>query len=207
MGTLPRPFFVGFLAKRVVRRPDWLDNPIVREICSVSECISEGAPDRIDSWTHNKLGLYDTPDLARKVIPAEQAASYELFSYRLYPIAFDVGGMSPDEELTGDLPEPDLAGWSLVGYDLVGRSERSYFECSPLSCNHFAESCSVNAFCLIDDLAQAIQTGLAFGDYHRSGVEPGPYYLVEVLREPAKVISRLAATVRERSSALPYGRG
>ena len=78
------------------------------------------------------------------------------------------------------------AGWEFLGYDLASGSTGYGFECSPLSCNHCAENTPVNRHCLMDDLHLAVQKGIEFGN-RQSGVEPGPYYLVEVFRKPAEV--------------------
>ena len=52
------------------------------------------------------------------------------------------------------------------------------FGCSPLSCNHMAESIPVNGFCLLGDLETALATARTFGI---QGPEPGPYVIIEVL--------------------------
>lgn len=186
MPTLPEPFFAGFMPKKVVKKPDWLKTSVVQEICSISGCISEAPPDWINHWKHNDLGLYDTTEAAQAVIPAGEAADYEIFAFRVFPVRFDANGMTPDEELIAKVgqPETKLEGWTVLGYDLAGRSTGYGFECSPLSCNHCAENCRVNEHCLLDDLDSAVQKGIEFGN-PESGVEPGPYYLVEVYRKVA----------------------
>jgi hypothetical protein len=44
---------VGYMAKRVHKRPDWLQAPHVVDIFSVSGCISEDFADYINYWKHN----------------------------------------------------------------------------------------------------------------------------------------------------------
>jgi hypothetical protein len=63
--------FVGYFPKRIMRRDSWLKAPAVREIWSVSECISKGPPDWINKWRHNDLWLYDTRALAESVVPPD----------------------------------------------------------------------------------------------------------------------------------------
>jgi len=185
MPPLPEPFFAGYMPKKVARKPEWLKNTGVEEICSVSDCISPAPPGWIDHWTHNDLGLYDTLAAAEAVVPQQERADYEVFAFRLYPVRFDDDGMVMEEELVSRVKAPDtlLEGWQFLGYDLAGRSTGSYFECSPLSCNHCAEQVAVNRHCLLEDRDVAIQKGIEFGN-PESGVEPGPYYLLEVYYKP-----------------------
>jgi hypothetical protein len=70
-----------------------------------------------------------------------------------------------------------------VGYDVVNNSvgTRVQFECSPLSCNSVANEYAVNKHCLVDDFEVAMQLGRLFSGEAVS-VEPGRYYVVEVLR-------------------------
>lgn len=187
MPELPAPFFGGFLPKKVARIPAWLKNPVVEEICSISECISKAPPGRIDHWKHNDLTLYDTLEAAQTVIPAGEVAEYDIFGFRVFPVCFDSQGMKVEEALVGKVnaPATKLDGWEFLGYDLAGRSTGYGFECSPLSCNHCAENTPVNRHCLLDDLHLAVQKGSEFGN-PQSGVEPGPYYLVEVFRKSAE---------------------
>src|SRR5687767_4585219 len=77
----------GYFARRVPANPVWLAAP-VSEICSVSECISEGVPDWIQKWRHNSLGWFNRPEDATSLVPADAAASYRLFAYRLLPEMF-----------------------------------------------------------------------------------------------------------------------
>lgn len=186
MPELPEPFFGGFLPKKVARKPAWLKNPAVDEICSISECISTAPPGRIDHWKHNDLGLYDTLETAQAIVPQGEEADYEVFAFRVFPVRFGAAGKEAEEGLARKVnaPETKLDGWEFLGYDLAGRSSGYGFECSPLSCNHCAENTQVNLHCLMDDLELAIQKGIEFGN-PESGVEPGPYYLVEVFRKPA----------------------
>jgi len=188
MFELPAPFFGGFLPKKVARNPAWLKNPVVEAIGSISECISKAPPGRIDHWIHNDLALYDTLEAAQAVIPQGQEDDYKIFAYRVFPVCFDAQGMKAEEAWVGKVNAPAtiLHGWEFLGYDLAGRSTGYGFECSPLSCNHCAENTPVNRYCLLDDLQLAIQKGIEFGN-PQSGVEPGPYYLVEVYKHAAGV--------------------
>jgi hypothetical protein len=76
--ALPPPVSVGFFPKAVAGKPAWLQSTTVERICSVSGCISETPPGWIEAWKHNRMGFYDTPQLARTVVPPGEAR-YVLF--------------------------------------------------------------------------------------------------------------------------------
>jgi hypothetical protein len=61
----------GYFAKRIVPRPKEIRAPGVREICSVSNCVSDGAEGWLESWRHNELGWFNTIDDALAVVPSE----------------------------------------------------------------------------------------------------------------------------------------
>jgi hypothetical protein len=180
VGDVIAPVLIGYFPKRVTPRPDWLETPSVREICSVSECIAAGPPDWIARWTHNALWVYDSVDRARDVIPpGAERGVFALYAYRLLPLLFRPGSQEP-------LPVPPLVIEPLpedfvsLGWDVVSRSAGTTFECSPLSCNHMARECAVNEFCLVPALQGAIDVAVRFA---AEPPEPGPYVVVEVLRE------------------------
>ncbi len=170
----------GYFARRVKARPEHLAAPGVREICSVSECISPGADDWIASWRHNSLGWFNTIVDAEKVVPAPQRHEYRLFAYRLHPELFrgrDRVALEPPSDVRA---EPLPAGFATIGYDCASRSDASTlsFECSPLSCNGMASEMPVNVHCLFPTLALAIAGAERFAVEQP---EPGDYYVVEVL--------------------------
>lgn len=167
----------GYFPKIVIREPDWLkEAPVVEEICSVSNCISKAPPDWIDRWKHNKMWMYDSPELAWSVVPEQDRGRYTLFAYRILPHLFNESGET--ELVLPDLsvvPIPDE--FSRIGYDAVSRSCGTNFECSPLSCNHMAPEYPVNKHCLVDNLDTAVTMARTFA---RGNCEPGPYCVIEV---------------------------
>jgi hypothetical protein len=177
--TLPAPIFAGFFPKATQPRPDWLKVDSVEEIASVSDCISAAPPNWIQHWTHNALGFYDSQAAAEAILEGA-AAGYDLYAYEMFPFhCLDRKVESvPVERPAGRVP-PDF---DFLGYDIVTRSTGSFFECSPLSCNHVAQDYATNAHCLLDDEALAYQALLAMSE-PGSGVEPGPYYLFKVYRK------------------------
>ena len=173
----------GYFARRVKPKPDHLPAPDVREICSVSECISPGADNWIASWRHNSLGWFNSIDDALSVVPAGQRSEFRLFAYRLHPEVFR-GGERQAFELPVDVqPEPLRAGFRSIGFDSASKSsaEGQSLECSPLSCNGLAEELPVNEHCLFPALDAAIAGAARFAVEQP---EPGDYYVVEVLEGP-----------------------
>lgn len=179
---------IGFLAKKVAKRPQWLKGDVL-EICSLSNCISSAPEDRIDRWTHNDFGLYNTEPLACDTVAKAKRDEYTLFAYRIFPVRFDQAGAHPFDPRPDDLKPwhpaleefPDartLSAYEPLGYDIASRSS-FFFDCSPLSCNSMANEHAVNPFCLVDQLQRAVDLGREFAT---TEPEPGPYHIVEVLR-------------------------
>lgn len=192
--TSLRPEFIpiGYFAKKVVPKPEWLATAGVEEICSVSTCFSAGPPDAMDHWTHNGLLLYDSESALCDIVASEgDPGLYTFFAYRLLPVAFAHDGEHPigPADLparagSGPSPEPLPAGYERLGHDCVQTEwEKTVagFGCSPLSCNRMAEQIPVNRFCLIDRIDDAIDAARQFG---LKQPEPGVYYVVEVWRKP-----------------------
>jgi hypothetical protein len=188
----------GYFAKRVKPRPDHLPLSGVREICSVSECISPGADNWIASWRHNGLGWFNRVSDAVGVIPEEQRGDYRLFAYRIHPEVFRGGDRSPLRLPDDVLPEPLPAGFRSIGFDSASRSSVAglSLECSPLSCNAMASEMTVNEHCLFPTLDTAIAGAVRFAVEQP---EPGDYYVVEVL-EGALRIEPSRSTNAERAS-------
>lgn len=176
--------FVGFLARQVAVRPEFLAQAPIDDVCSVSEHISPSAPDRLERCAHNSAGFYDTEALAWSVVPADERYTYTLFAYRAVCIRFGDGNSelwSPADDWPGLPTTPDLSAYAPIGYDIVNTSFGGWFDCSPLSCNSIADEQAVNEHCLVGDVEVAMQLGSAFAD-EAARVEPGPYHVVEVLQ-------------------------
>lgn len=170
--------FAGYFPKRIALRDDWLKAPNVREIWSVSDCMSKGPRNWIDKWIHNDVGLFDTRDLATSVLPEGEASTFTIVGYRVWDRMFDQGH---EVELRVDVPtllgpDPDFV---TVGFDAVARSQ-GFFDCSPLSCNGGAETFPTNESCLFRTLDEALAGAKEFST---GNWEPGPYWVVEVLSD------------------------
>jgi hypothetical protein len=173
---------VGYFPKRTDVPAGWQGPPVVEELGSVSECLAPGPTGWINSWRHNDLGFFDTPELARSVIPAD-TTGFSLFGYRLWGQKFVDGRAQPfaaPPVAARPLPET----FRSLGFDVVSKSVSDFFECSPLSCNGMADGAPVNRYCLVDSREAARSLAERFS---REQPEPGEYYVFEVFREqPAR---------------------
>lgn len=182
------PIFVGFFPKKIYRDTGHFDSPQVKQICSVSNCISEDPAEWVTKWLHNHLHFFNTEALARSIIPEGQESAFELFAYDIFPLQFDKNGV---HEWISEvqLDRPDLFSYEMIGYDLVSKTPNQLdttpaqiyqWEHSPLSCNYRAPDYPVNQYCLLDDYDVAVKAGL---DFANGGGERGPYHLLRVWKK------------------------
>jgi hypothetical protein len=171
---------VGYMAKRVYKRPDWLAAAQVIDICSVSHCISENFADYINYWKHNGYWLFDSPEIIQSIAKDNslQLEGTSLFYYEAHEMEFD------EESWRPYAPEPSFptnvvppSSKQLMGFDVVTFYARNSPECSPLSCNSLAESLRTNEHCLLTSFDEA-ETNLRSGTFKNS--EPGPYRIYSV---------------------------
>ncbi|HEV7279758.1 MAG TPA: hypothetical protein VGN57_06045 [Pirellulaceae bacterium] len=187
---------IGYFPKQVVRRPEWLKVERVREILSVSDCMSSGPDDRIERWTHNEMWVYPTIAAAWDVVPEGQRERFELLAYRMAPMEWDAGEAHPKPIPELDV-EPLPIDFRSVGFDVVSIMEGTAgFGCSPLSCNHLAGEIETNEYCLLPTQSIAEQVAARFS---LEEPEPGPYYVVEVMRRVANDIALDEAADRKAS--------
>lgn len=168
--------------KSIEAKPEWISAPRVREICSVSNCVSSDFGDYISYWRHNGFWFFDEPLIIEELAAANGICleGMRLFFYRLYPHQWDAESCawvaySPDAAFEIDVVEPEES--ELLGYDVVTYSMQTSPECSPLSCNNLAAKIPVNGHCLFDAF-EAAKMAIESGSFE-SG-EPGPYRIVEV---------------------------
>jgi hypothetical protein len=173
---------VGYMAKRVSVRPDWIKAERVADIYSVSGCISKDFGDYINYWKHNGYWFFDSPEII--VLLARQNSidltGTKLFFYEVHELEFDdVGGhwttFQPEPSFTTQVVLP--AERALEGYDVVTFSVRTSAECSPLSCNSLASVVETNQHCLLPSFERA-QLLLEGGKFKNT--EPGPYRIFAV---------------------------
>jgi hypothetical protein len=187
----------GYFLRRIAPKPDHLAVAGVREICSVSECISPGADNWISAWRHNGLGWFNRVTDAVSVVPEAQRREFRLFAYRMHPEVFRRDARAPFSPPGDVAPEPMPDGFRSLGYDSASKSSDAglSLECSPLSCNGLAAELPVNEHCLFPSLDAAIAGAQRFA---AEQPEPGDYYVVEVLEGPSIDSSR--PTNAERAS-------
>jgi hypothetical protein len=105
-----------------------------------------------------------------------------MHAYRMLPTEWDEGDEKPFAIPLLDV-EALPRDFQSVGFDVVSiETGTAGFGHSPLSCNHMAQEISTNADCLLDNIEVAKQTASTFSS---GDVEPGPYFVVEVMRRPS----------------------
>jgi hypothetical protein len=173
---------VGYMAKRIMIRPDWLQTKRGVDIFSVSGCVSENFADYIPYWKHNGYWFFDSPQSIQQ-LAQEHSINLDgtkLFYYEVYEMEYDEQEhewmeFEPEESFTTNVMMPSSK--TLEGYDLVSFSMGTSPECSPLSCNDLAAEVEANSHCLLDSFEQAKQL-LESDKFTR--VEPGPYRIFAV---------------------------
>lgn len=172
----------GYIAKKVHIDAGWLKNPAVKDVCSVSNCISETFCDYIPHWKHNGYWLFDAPELISVVAEAAgvEITGYTIFYYEVHEQQYDADckewqSFSAEPELQTNVRAP--AEKQLLGFDVVSFSTQAAPECSPLSCNGLAGQATVNRHCLFDTFEVAY--GFAQSDA-LNNAEPGPYRIFAV---------------------------
>jgi hypothetical protein len=176
----------GYMAKRVVARPDAFLADRFEDVCSVSNCISPSFADYIQYWKHNAHWFFDSTETIRE-LAAEQAIDLRdcrFFYYEFHDSEYDdaTRAWNPAPAApAAAATDAAVAGPSaarLEGYDVVSMwPEGSPPGCSPLSCNLLADTIPVNSHCLIASLEEAIRL-LEAGAFEHS--EPGPYRIYAV---------------------------
>ncbi|MEI7206962.1 hypothetical protein WCT90_00420 [Pectobacterium carotovorum] len=106
---------VGYLAKRVALKPDWLNADQVKDIYSVSCCVSDAFCEYIRFWRHNSYWLFDSPEVIYSLAKEEgiDLADTTMFYYEAYEYQYD------EEAAEWNLFEPEAS------FD-TGRRRRSW---------------------------------------------------------------------------------
>ena len=182
MSGVPRMIPAGYMAKSVAKLPATINAPGVDDIYAVSGCMSEPFVDYIKYWLHNGYWLLNSRAEISRI--GEQAgvdpSSFTCFYYEVFDKQYDEeagqwSSFSPDPSFPIAVEKPLEA--TLAGFDVTSFSLQNSPECSPLSCNHLAQTIPVNRHCLFDrfeDAFAALDTG-KFSDS-----EPGPFRIFAV---------------------------
>ncbi|MFN0131781.1 MAG: hypothetical protein ACKVW3_04490 [Phycisphaerales bacterium] len=125
----PAPIFLGYCLQLLLPRPDWLADPRVKTIASVSDCFALRPTEWIQRWDFNiATGFYDNPDRAASAFdPANNNAPYRLFAYDFYPLRFDIHGgiveVDPQKAFGVEFDPSSrptiIPGFRFLGYDVV----------------------------------------------------------------------------------------
>lgn len=186
----------GYMSKVVARKPDSIAAAQVRDLYSVSSCISANFADYVGYWKHNRFWFFDSADVIQGLCAEHgiDLANTTLFFYEIHEHEYDsgqwkqipVGATLASPSLASpspaDLPATDIEPPQvkrLVGFDVVCYSTGNSPECSPLSCNALANDVSVNEHCLFETFNHA-KEALEQGRFENS--EPGPYRILAVYR-------------------------
>lgn len=173
---------LGYLYKQIVTRPDWLNANQVVDIYSLSGCVSKDFADYVNFWKHNGYWLFNSPSTIES-LAAEHSISLEgmkLFYYEAYEQEYDDDNhiwLSYEPEVSFDTSVLELSGKIFEGFDVVCFFCRTTPECSPLSCNRFAEKLGTNSHCLFNTFEEAVYA-LESGLF--ANLCSGPYRVIAV---------------------------
>jgi hypothetical protein len=178
---------LGYLYKKVAKRPDWLKANQVEDIYALSGCISEDFADYVNYWRHNGYWLFDSPEVIES-LAQEHSISLEgtcLFYYEAFEKEFDdtIGQWvpyEPENSFETNVRKP--VEYHLEGFDVTNFTVHTSPECSPLSCNSLAENIPTNKHCLFNTFDEA--KSAVEGGQFENAAEPGPYRIVAVYIVP-----------------------
>src|SRR4030095_8372257 len=145
----PQLIAAGYMAKRVAKRPEWIQAPTVDDVYSVSRHVSDDFADYINYWKHNGYWFFDSIGIIR-ALGHEHAISLEgckFFYYEVFDQEYDDErktwqSFSPETSFAMSIVPPTSK--RLEGYDVVTFWVHTSPECSPLSCNNLAATVSTN---------------------------------------------------------------
>jgi hypothetical protein len=173
---------IGYLAKRIQQRPDWLKSDRILDVYSVSNHVSRDFDDYIPYWKHNGYWLFDSPEIIIQlsVNHSIDLKGSSLFYYEAYDQEYDSSqalwrSVRPEDSLPTNVMVPKQK--VLEGYDVATYSTGACPECSPLSCNALADELITNQHCLLPSFQEAISL-LTSGMFAHA--EPGPYRIIAV---------------------------
>ncbi len=173
---------IGYLYKKVAKRPTWLKVDQVDDVYALSGCISANFADYINYWKHNGFWLFNSPEVI-ETLAAEHSISLDgmkLFYYEAFEEEFDDEldqwvpyDSEPSFETNVEIPSHR----HLEGYDVTNFTVHTSPECSPLSCNSLSETIPTNQHCLFNSFEEA-KTAIEGNKF--KAAETGPYRIIAV---------------------------
>ena len=169
---------VGYMYKEVCSKPDWLKTDAVVDIYSVSDCVSSD----FNEWERNGYGLFDSPQIMEGKAKQKSIdlSEMKLFFYKASDKQWDENEQKWEDYQPKNIFKTDVQlpkETKLEGYDVVSFFNNTWCECSPLSCNHLAESITVNDHCLLNTYEDALELTKS-GEL--KDCSPSPYRIYEV---------------------------
>ena len=166
---------VGYMAKLICNKPEFLNAPNVVDIYSVGSSVNDDFADYINFWKHNGYWFFNTPQIIQ-TLAKENSISLEgakLFFDEAHELEFDGQGWRPHSPSWDDSEKvlaPPVS--ALEGFDVVTFFAGNSAECSPLSCNGVASEIETNRHCLLNSF-EAAEDALNSGKFAVG--EPGPH--------------------------------
>lgn len=184
MNKLPTMIPAGYMAKKIVKKPDWLNTNVVMAIYSVSNCISENFANYINFWKYNKYWFFDSIDIIKEISKENNIdlSKTELLYYEIYEKEFDEDKgkwvkFEGEKSFGYDMQIPKKK--LLLSYDVINYTARTTPECSVFSCNSLAENVTINKYCLMDSFEETIKIVETLDELK---CEPGPYRILAVYK-------------------------
>lgn len=175
---------VGYMAKIVQKKPDWIKSDRVHDIYSVSSCVSEDFCDYINYCKHNGYWFFDSIDIIEKIALENKISlnNVTFFYYECYHRQYDPENnlwesFCPEESLQTNVLVPNKKDF--CGYDIVNFYAENGPECSFLSCNSMADEIETNKHFLMDEFDAA---KLMLEQDSFKGCEPGPCRIFAVYK-------------------------
>ncbi len=155
---------IGYMAKYIEAKTDWLRTDQVVEIVSVQSCFSKDFADWIHFWRHNGYWFFDSPEVIIALASDHglDLSTVRWFYYEAYEKEFnDVEevwqAFEPQEsfetKVVPPIEIPVCLDTTLCSLRWPGGSSA---ECSLLSCNRLAEKIRVNRDCLLETFEEAM---------------------------------------------------
>src|SRR6478672_7928998 len=85
-----RMITAGYMAKRIMNRPEGYLSIDIVDIYSVSGCMSENFADYVEFWRHNGYWFFDSPQIIQEIAKehAVDLTGTKLFYYEVYNLEF-----------------------------------------------------------------------------------------------------------------------